>query len=115
MKSLKIRKPYLHEKFSASSQIFVYKKEEESADSLNSKGYIYQNGIGVKQDYSKAMEYYLKSAEKGNSIKIFYYTKKLFLGYKNSNFFFKYKYSKVSSNPCDESGDFVLLNYLELS
>ncbi len=28
---------------------------------------MYQNGNGVTQDYTKAMEYYLKSANQGNS------------------------------------------------
>ncbi len=28
---------------------------------------MYQNGNGVAQDYNKAMEYYLKSANQGNS------------------------------------------------
>ena len=43
---------------------------------------LYLNGLGIKQDYSEAMEYYLQSVEKGNSntiIKIEYLIVKIFL------------------------------------
>ena len=42
-----------------------------SINSFNTIGYLFQNGYGVKQDYSKAMEYYLKAAETGNSDALF--------------------------------------------
>ena len=37
------------------------------SDSMNGIGYLYQNGLGVAQDYGKAMEWYQKSADAGNS------------------------------------------------
>ena len=33
---------------------------------LNNIGNLYYNGFGVKKDYSKAKEYYQKSAKNGN-------------------------------------------------
>ena len=33
---------------------------------MNSLGVLYENGNGVEQDYTKAIEYYEKSAELGN-------------------------------------------------
>ncbi len=39
----------------------------EDKRALNSLGWMYQNGLGVKQDYTRALFWHLRAAEKGDS------------------------------------------------
>ncbi len=49
--------------------MFWYKKAAEAGqvNAQNNLGFLYQNGIGVPQDFAKAVELYQKAARQGNA------------------------------------------------
>lgn len=67
--------------YARSAELFTQLMQQdgpEAADATNNLGYLYQNGLGVKKDYAKAMELYQKAADKGlmaavNNVGYMYY------------------------------------------
>lgn len=63
-------KKYKDKKYSEVVESIKYYADLNDKDNLFRLGYLYNNGLGVPQNYSKAKEYYEKAADLGNTVAI---------------------------------------------
>ena len=62
------RQAYEAGNYEKAQQLLLQAAEQGDHRAQHGAGVMYENGRGVKQDYAKAIEWYKKSASKGNSM-----------------------------------------------
>ena len=61
----KVKEAFRQGQYDTARQYLLLLVEEGDADAMYRMGYFYQHGLGVKQDYAEAMNWYEKSADNG--------------------------------------------------